>query len=106
MDTNATPANESTRTAIGRSVFSRDEHRRTTEISFGGVRERTGAKVAAQHPVAALVEASRDADMLVVGSRGLHGLKALGSVSERIARDASCTVLFARIAPPSQERSC
>ena len=60
----------------------------------------------AQHPVVALVEAARDADLLIVGSRGLHGLKALGSVSERVAHDASCSVLVVRIAPPSQERSC
>ena len=70
------------------------------------IRERTDAEVVAQHPVVALVEAARDADLLVVGSRGLHGLKALGSVSERVAHDASCSVLVVRIAPPSQERSC
>src|SRR6266496_4021085 len=35
-------------------------------------------------PVSVLVAASRDADILVVGSRGLHGVRALGSVSERI----------------------
>jgi len=48
------------------------------------------------HPVNALVQASRDADLLVVGSRGLHGLKALGSVSERVAHEASCSVLVVR----------
>ena len=69
------------------------------------IREQTGAKVVAQHPVAALAEASRDADLLVVGSRGLHGLKALGSVSERVAHDASCSVLVVRIAPLTQEQS-
>jgi nucleotide-binding universal stress UspA family protein len=47
-------------------------------------------------PVAALVEASRDADLLVVGSRGLHGLRALGSVSERVAHQAACSVLVVR----------
>jgi nucleotide-binding universal stress UspA family protein len=48
------------------------------------------------HPVEALVEASKDADILVVGSRGLHGLKALGSVSERVAHHANCSVLVVR----------
>lgn len=48
------------------------------------------------HPVAALVAASRDADILVVGSRGLHGLRALGSVSERVAHHANCSVLVVR----------
>jgi nucleotide-binding universal stress UspA family protein len=36
-------------------------------------------------PVDALVAAAADGDLLVVGSRGLHGVKALGSVSERVA---------------------
>lgn len=47
-------------------------------------------------PVGTLVEASREADLLVVGSRGLRGLKALGSVSERVAHEAACSVLVVR----------
>ena len=47
-------------------------------------------------PVAALVAAAADADLLVVGSRGLHGLKALGSVSERVAHQARSSVLIVR----------
>jgi nucleotide-binding universal stress UspA family protein len=47
-------------------------------------------------PVEALVAASDAADLLVVGSRGLHGVKALGSVSERVAHQAACSVLVAR----------
>jgi nucleotide-binding universal stress UspA family protein len=49
-----------------------------------------------EHPVGALVEASADADILVVGSRGLHGLRSLGSVSERVAHQARCSVLVVR----------
>jgi nucleotide-binding universal stress UspA family protein len=49
-----------------------------------------------EHPVGALVEASRAAELLVVGSRGLHGLRALGSVSERVAHKASCSTLVIR----------
>jgi len=64
------------------------------------------AEVVEQRPVKALVEAARDADLLVVGSRGLHGVKALGSVSERVAHDASCSVLVVRTAPQAQERPC
>ena len=45
-------------------------------------------------PVDGLVAA--DADLLVLGSRGLHGLKSLGSVSERVAHRASCSVLVVR----------
>jgi nucleotide-binding universal stress UspA family protein len=53
-------------------------------------------------PVAALVAAAADADLLVVGSRGLHGLRALGSVSERVAHQAHSSVLVVR--RPAWER--
>jgi nucleotide-binding universal stress UspA family protein len=49
--------------------------------------------------VEALLAASVRADLVVVGSRGLHGLRALGSVSERIAHRANCTVLVVREQP-------
>jgi nucleotide-binding universal stress UspA family protein len=45
------------------------------------------------HPVHALVERSRDADPVVVGSRGVHGIRAIGSVSERVAHQPHCTAL-------------
>ncbi|MEV7011396.1 universal stress protein [Streptosporangium sp. NPDC051022] len=46
------------------------------------------------HPVPALVDASRAADLLVVGSRGLRGLRAaaLGSVSHGVLHRAHCPV--------------
>ena len=47
-------------------------------------------------PVGALLDQSIHADLVVVGSRGLHGLSALGSVSERVAHRASCSVLVVR----------
>jgi nucleotide-binding universal stress UspA family protein len=47
-------------------------------------------------PVQALVSAAADADLVVVGSRGLHGLKAIGSVSERVAHEARCSTLVVR----------
>ena len=56
-------------------------------------------------PVTALVAASADADLLVVGSRGLHGVKALGSVSERVAHQARCSVLIVREPSPRGDRS-
>jgi nucleotide-binding universal stress UspA family protein len=49
-----------------------------------------------EDPVPALVAASADADLLVVGSRGLHGLKSLGSVSEQVAHRAECSTLIVR----------
>ncbi len=49
-----------------------------------------------EKPVPALLEAARDADLLVVGSRGVTGLRALGSVSERVAHHAPCSLLVVR----------
>jgi nucleotide-binding universal stress UspA family protein len=46
--------------------------------------------------VDALVKASKSADLVVVGSRGLHGMRALGSVSERVAHTAHCSALVVR----------
>jgi nucleotide-binding universal stress UspA family protein len=61
------------------------------------IRSRLGADVEivsdAQHPAKDLVERSREADLLVLGSRGLHGVRAIGSVSERVAHHAKCSVL-------------
>jgi nucleotide-binding universal stress UspA family protein len=37
-----------------------------------------------------------DAALIVMGSRGRTGLAALGSVSERVAHRASCSVLVVR----------
>ncbi len=48
--------------------------------------------------VEVLSAASQSADLVVVGSRGLHGLKALGSVSERVAHQAGSSVLVVRSA--------
>ena len=47
-------------------------------------------------PATALLAASAEADLVVVGSRGLHGLSSLGSVSERVGHEASCPVLVVR----------
>ena len=42
------------------------------------------------------VAAEEDASIVVVGSRGLTGVKAFGSVSERVVHEAPCSVLVAR----------
>lgn len=44
----------------------------------------------------ALSALSEESDLLVVGSRGLRGVRALGSVSERIAHEAVSPVLVVR----------
>jgi nucleotide-binding universal stress UspA family protein len=54
--------------------------------------DRTDAK-----PLPALLQASESVDLLVVASRGLRGLRALGSVSERVAHQAACSVLIVRL---------
>jgi nucleotide-binding universal stress UspA family protein len=47
-------------------------------------------------PISALLEAATDADLIVLGNRGLRGLRALGSVSERVAHRAGSSVLVVR----------
>jgi len=54
------------------------------------------ARLDPRPPVAALIDAALDADLLVVGSRGLHGVLSLGSVSARLAARADCSVLVVR----------
>jgi nucleotide-binding universal stress UspA family protein len=46
-----------------------------------------------------LAHAGEQADLVVVGSRGLTGIQALGSVSERVAHEARCPVLVVRALP-------
>ena len=67
------------------------------DVDVDGVRAADpGVETESGKPVKALVEASKHADLLVLGSRGLHGLRALGSVSERVAHEARCSVLVVR----------
>jgi nucleotide-binding universal stress UspA family protein len=50
------------------------------------------------HPGRALVAASQHADLVVVGSRGMGGIRGmlLGSVSEQVVRHANCSVVVVR----------
>lgn len=71
------------------------------------IHSRVGADVEivsdVEHPARDLVERSREADLLVLGSRGLHGVRAIGSVSERVAHHAKCSVLVVHVAQPITE---
>jgi nucleotide-binding universal stress UspA family protein len=87
-----------------RGLAARRHSRLRSVVAHGGKRVNI-AQVTRRHrhaqdlaaaPVPALVEAASCADLLVVGSRGLHGIRALGSVSERVAHQAACSVLVVR----------
>ena len=58
-------------------------------------------------PARALVEVSEQAELLVVGARGLGSVKSLllGSVSDQVVRHSSCPVAVIRDEPPSEARN-
>jgi len=62
-------------------------------------------EAAHQAPANAVIEASAEADIVVVGSRGMGGFKGLvlGSVSDQVVRYAKCPVVVVRDAVPSAE---
>jgi len=70
------------------------------DIEPDAIQQRVARQVRSvfNHPVEALVSASAESDLVVVGSRGLRGLKALGSVSEQVAHQAAASVLIVRAA--------
>jgi nucleotide-binding universal stress UspA family protein len=63
-----------------------------------GAAARIGAEVEEHEgrPLDVLDVLSERADLVVVGSRGLKGARAIGSVSERLAHQARCSVLAVR----------
>ena len=65
-------------------------------LDLDGLRDVRDLEYDERKPVDALVEASKGSDLVIVGSRGLHGLESLGSVSERVAHQATCSVLVVR----------
>jgi nucleotide-binding universal stress UspA family protein len=96
------------RTGAGVTLFTagHDDHdmRHAVSRQAAELREATGVEptiaTAAGKPAEAIVEAATaiGASLVVVGSRGRTGLRALGSISEQVAHRAPCSVLVAR--PP------
>ena len=70
----------------------------TDQVLAGMATKPTSVTVTAVHGIPAdeLIKASQDADMLVVGRRGMGGFARLlmGSVSDRVSRYAQCPVLI------------
>jgi nucleotide-binding universal stress UspA family protein len=60
------------------------------------VAERFGSELECVATTTALLAASASADLVVVDGRGLHGLRALGSASDRVAHAARCSTLLVR----------
>ncbi len=76
--------------------------RLATSAPLAGLPERIEVTVHVQTGVAheVITELARDrgADLIVVGTRGLHGIRRMvaSSVSERVTRDAPCSVITVR----------
>ena len=91
--------------AVARHLAERFDGDLTVVVAEGGKRVDVagvsliagdGFHVIPDEPVPVLVAAAADADLLVLGSRGVHGVKSLGSVSERVAHRAECSTLVVR----------
>jgi len=65
---------------------------------IGGTAPQATVNVVTGDPAEELVNASRDADMVVVGSRGSGGFASLlmGSVSSKVTHHAACPVVVVR----------
>ena len=84
--------------------------RRAAEVAREGLPEvKIETRTVEGQPADVLVGAARDADLLVVGSRGVGGFRELllGSVSQQCAQHATCPVVIVRhldrvVWPPSR----
>lgn len=77
---------------------SRDDAQRVVDLAVAECHARTGARVRGGlldgSPAAAIIRASRDADLVAIGSRGRSGFKTalFGSVALSVAEEAACPV--------------
>lgn len=67
------------------------------------LRERETIEVVNGDAIEVIRAAARGADLIVVGSRGVRGVRRLGSVSERVAHSSDCSVLIVREARRNTE---
>jgi nucleotide-binding universal stress UspA family protein len=82
--------------AIFEELAERTARDAVASVDTGGVTQGVETRVVAGAPAHALLEAGKDADLVVVGSRGLGGFTGLllGSVSAQVAHHATCPVLI------------
>jgi nucleotide-binding universal stress UspA family protein len=84
------------------------ERRRTVDEQVVAIQELTGVEPAVADGSGQVAErivdvaGSERSSMIALGHRGLRGVKALGSVSERVVHRAPCSVL---LVPPGQDES-
>lgn len=97
------PAAPTPLTPLGAEQSTRKDAEATAELGAAGIRSRyPGMPVRTHVPLGhaphELAEAARDAELLVVGNRGRGGFAELllGSVSQRVLKQASCPVLVVR----------
>lgn len=87
---------------IATGVVTEQERRPFDELIAGWQQKYPSVAISAvgvvRHPATALTEASRDAQLVVVGTRGRGAVRgtALGSVSQHVLRHAACTVAVTR----------
>lgn len=77
-------------------VTAKEILKKSLDEVFGNKRPKgLKASISQGHPTSVLLEASKNAEMLIVGSRGLGGFAGLlvGSVSSTCAEHAKCPVL-------------
>jgi nucleotide-binding universal stress UspA family protein len=70
------------------------------EVTTGRTPVEVSHRIAKGHPAAVLLEAAKEADMLVMGNRGLGGFTGalLGSVTQHCVQQAACPVVVIRAA--------